>query len=158
VSGQIYFAVLTFQTIMLGLFLIKGGTIQTILTLPLPILTISLWRSSDVLFRPPQQRLSLEAAADLDQRDEVTYHLPQIIVHLTCLREHLRQVSGALDNHSNCDLLMSTQSSRSMLKRTTAHKLRCISEPCDAISCMPCHRYTKKLVPCHRKEVLMSAR
>ena len=71
VSGQIYFSALTFQIIMLGLFLIKGGTIQTILTLPLPILTISLWRSSDVLFRPPQQRLSLEAAADLDQRDEV---------------------------------------------------------------------------------------
>ena len=71
VSGQIYFSALTFQIIMLGLFLIKGGAIQTILTLPLPILTISLWRSSDVLFRPPQQRLSLEAAADLDRRDEV---------------------------------------------------------------------------------------
>ena len=70
VSGQIYFSALTFQIIMLGLFLIKGGAIQTILTLPLPILTISLWRSSDVLFRPPQQRLSLEAAADLDRRDE----------------------------------------------------------------------------------------
>lgn len=71
VAGQIYFAVLTFQIIMLGLFLIKGAAIITILTLPLPILTISLWRSSDVLFRPPQQRLSLEAAADLDQRDQV---------------------------------------------------------------------------------------
>ena len=71
VAGQFYFAVLTFQTIMFGLFLIKGAPIQTILTVPLPILTISLWRSSDVLFRPPQQRLSLEAAADLDQRDQV---------------------------------------------------------------------------------------
>lgn len=71
VAGQFYFAVLTFQTIMFGLFLIKGAPIQTILTVPLPILTISLWRSSDVLFRPPQQRLSLEAGADLDQRDQV---------------------------------------------------------------------------------------
>ena len=57
---------------MLGLFLIKGAPVQTLLTVPLPILTVLLWRSSDVLFRPPQQRLSLEAAADLDERDRVT--------------------------------------------------------------------------------------
>ena len=90
-SGQIYFSALTFQIIMLGLFLIKGGTIQTILTLPLPILTISLWRSSDVLFRPPQQRLSLEAAADLDQRDEV-----RPLSHLSepCAREGLKESDG----------------------------------------------------------------
>ena len=56
---------------MLGLFLIKGAPVQTLLTVPLPILTVLLWRSSDVLFRPPQQRLSLEAAADLDERDRV---------------------------------------------------------------------------------------
>ena len=56
---------------MLGLFLIKGAPLQTILTVPLPILTVLLWRSSDVLFKPPQQRLSLEAAADLDERDRV---------------------------------------------------------------------------------------
>ena len=71
VAGQIYFAALTFQIIMLGLFLIKGAPVQTLLTVPLPILTVLLWRSSDVLFRPPQQRLSLEAAADLDERDRV---------------------------------------------------------------------------------------
>ena len=52
VAGQIYFAVLTFQIIMLGLFLIKGAPIQTLLTVPLTILTVLLWRSSDVLFRP----------------------------------------------------------------------------------------------------------
>ena len=73
---------------MLGLFLIKGGTIQTILTLPLPILTISLWRSSDVLFRPPQQRLSLEAAADLDRRDEVSLCPSFTITSLNELRKN----------------------------------------------------------------------
>ena len=51
--------------------MIKGAPLQTGLTVPLPILTVLLWRSSDVLFRPPQQRLSLEAAADLDERDRV---------------------------------------------------------------------------------------
>ena len=76
VAGQIYFAALTFQIIMLGLFLIKGAPVQTLLTVPLPILTVLLWRSSDVLFRPPQQRLSLEAAADLDERDRVCLFSP----------------------------------------------------------------------------------
>ena len=98
VSGQIYFSALTFQIIMLGLFLIKGGAIQTILTLPLPILTISLWRSSDVLFRPPQQRLSLEAAADLDRRDEARLirSLLQALFSLRRTTDLPGSVSGSL--------------------------------------------------------------
>ena len=98
VSGQIYFSALTFQIIMLGLFLIKGGAIQTILTLPLPILTISLWRSSDVLFRPPQQRLSLEAAADLDRRDEARLirSLLQALFSLRRTTDLSGSVSGSL--------------------------------------------------------------
>ena len=43
----------------------------TLLAAPLPVLTAILWRTSDVLFGPPQQVLSLEAAAALDRRDLV---------------------------------------------------------------------------------------
>jgi hypothetical protein len=43
----------------------------TLLALPLPILTAVLWRGSESLFGPPQEGLSLEAAAALDRRDQV---------------------------------------------------------------------------------------
>ena len=43
-----------------------------ILAVPLPVLTICLWRAADVLFGPPQDALSLEAAAALDKRDQVS--------------------------------------------------------------------------------------
>jgi hypothetical protein len=71
VSGQVYFAVLTFQLVMVALLALKQAPIVALLAAPLPVLTVALWRSAEVLFGPPQEVLSLEAAADLDRRDQV---------------------------------------------------------------------------------------
>ncbi|KAK9919147.1 hypothetical protein WJX75_009706 [Coccomyxa subellipsoidea] len=70
VSGQVYFAVLTFQLVMVALLALKQAPIVALLAAPLPVLTVALWRSAEVLFGPPQEVLSLEAAADLDRRDQ----------------------------------------------------------------------------------------
>lgn len=70
-SGQIFFAVLTFQLVMVGLLLIKGAPVLALLAALLPVLTVSYWRAADVLFKMPQEVLSLEAAVDLDKRDQV---------------------------------------------------------------------------------------
>ncbi len=74
VSGQVFFAVLTFQLVMVALLALKQAPIVALLAAPLPILTVALWRSAEVLFGPPQEVLSLEAAADLDRRDQVRQH------------------------------------------------------------------------------------
>jgi hypothetical protein len=71
VSDQIFFSVLMFQLVMIGLMGIKGVLVQTLLLLPLPFLTVLKWVSSNSLFRRPQQILSLRAATDLDERDQV---------------------------------------------------------------------------------------
>ena len=47
----------------------------TLLAVPLPVLTVSFWRGSEVLFGAPQEVLSLEAASALDQRDQVRCRL-----------------------------------------------------------------------------------
>lgn len=71
ISGQVFFAVLTFQLVMVALLGLKQAPVIALLAAPLPVLTIALWRSADVLFGPPQEVLSVEAAADLDRRDQV---------------------------------------------------------------------------------------
>jgi hypothetical protein len=71
VTGQAYFGLLTFQLVMVGLLLIKGAPVLALLAALLVALTAALWRAADALFGPPQRALSLEAAADLDRRDQV---------------------------------------------------------------------------------------
>ncbi|BDA46964.1 CSC1-like protein At4g02900 [Coccomyxa sp. Obi] len=70
VQGQMFFAVLTFQLVMVALLGLKQAPVMALLAAPLPVLTVALWRSADVLFGPPQEVLSVEAAADLDHRDQ----------------------------------------------------------------------------------------
>lgn len=62
--------------------LLQGVPVITLLAVPLPILTAVLWRGSESLFGPPQEGLSLEAAAALDRRDQVC---PKNIVHAVAI-------------------------------------------------------------------------
>ncbi len=71
VFEQIIVSLITFQLMMIGLMGLKGGLPQTLLTIPLPIITL-LFRASWVpTFDDRQQVLSLRAATDLDKRDTV---------------------------------------------------------------------------------------
>ncbi len=72
VQGQMFFAVLTFQLVMVALLALKQAPVVALLAAPLPVLTVAFWRSADMLFGPPQEVLSVEAAADLDHRDQVS--------------------------------------------------------------------------------------
>ena len=50
---------------------LQGVPVIAILAVPLPVITVCMWRAADVLFGPPQEAMSLEAAAALDARDRV---------------------------------------------------------------------------------------